>query len=94
LPVSQLANYVNTYKRKGSEVGFKSVEIVLEQNALWLLDDNGRHKFQPLSETEFFDEFSTGVHLLFQLNEEGQATALSIKGLGPELDNEIFMVEN
>ena len=94
LPVSQLANYVNTYKRKGSGVGFESVEIVLEQNALWLLDDNGRHKFQPLSETEFFDELSTGVHLHFQLNEKGQATALSIKGLGPELDNEIFVVKN
>jgi len=94
LPVSQLANYVNTYKRKGSGVGFESVEIVLEQNALWLLDDNGRHKFQPLSATEFFDEFATGVHLHFQLNEKGEATALSIKGLGPELDNEIFVVEN
>jgi hypothetical protein len=68
------------------------VEIVLEQNALWLLDDNGRHKFQPLSETEFFDEFATGVHLHFQLNATGQATALSIQGLGPELDNEIFVV--
>lgn len=94
LPVSQLANYVNTYQRKGSGVGFKSVEIVLEQKALWLLDDNGRHKFQPLSETEFFDDLSTGVHLHFQLNENGQATALSIKGLGPELDNEIFVVKN
>jgi hypothetical protein len=93
LPVSQLANYVKTYKRQGSGVGFRSVEIVLEQNALWLLDDHGRHKFQPGSETEFFDEFSTGVHLHFHLDEKGQATALSIKGLGPELDNEIFVVE-
>jgi hypothetical protein len=70
------------------------VESVREQTALWLLDDNGRHKFQPLSETEFFDEYSTGVHLHFQLNEKGQATALSIRGLGPELDNETFVVEN
>ena len=40
------------------------------------------------------DELSTGVHLYFQLNEKGEATALSIHGLGSELDNEIFVVIN
>jgi hypothetical protein len=94
LPPSKLVNYVNSYTQQSPGPGFKSVKIVMEENTLWLIDPNGRHKFRPLSESEFFDEAFTGVRIHFTLNEKGQATSLTITGLGPDIDKEVFVVKN
>ncbi len=43
-----------------------------------------RHRFVPVSETEFYDFDDGGdVHFIFQKNEKGETTGVLIRGVGP-----------
>ncbi len=82
LPLEKLSNYAYAYTGTGP-----SLEIVIDKGALWLvLNGNERHKFLPLSETEFFDEQFTDVRMKFVLNEKGEVIEMTLIGAGPQPD--------
>jgi hypothetical protein len=83
LTPSLLRNYANRYVREGSGQGPDVVDVVLETSDLWLVFSGQRHKFLPLSETEFFDEDFEDVRVTFTRDDKGEVTALKLEGAGP-----------
>jgi hypothetical protein len=83
LTPSVLRNYANRYVREGSSQGPDLVDVVLETTDLWLVFNGQRHKFLPLSETEFFDEEFEDVRVTFTRDDKGEVTALKLEGAGP-----------
>ena len=81
MPLEKLSTYAHTYT--GS---VPNLETVVDNSALWLVIDNERHKFLPLSETEFFDEQFTDIRMEFALDEEGKVTEMTLIGAGPKPD--------
>ncbi|HEX8492743.1 MAG TPA: serine hydrolase [Pyrinomonadaceae bacterium] len=60
------------------------IDVILKDNNIWLLVSGGRHKFLPLSETEFFDEEYKDVRAIFSKDAQGQVTSLVLKNAGPK----------
>lgn len=80
---SVLRSYPNRYLREGEGPGPEVVDIVLENADLWLVLGGQRHKFLPMSESEFFDEEFEDVRLAFIRNDKGEAISLKLEGAGP-----------
>jgi CubicO group peptidase (beta-lactamase class C family) len=60
------------------------LELTADAQGLWInLGMGGKHRFLPLSPSEFFDSDSPAVRLSFTTNEKGQITGLRIVGAGP-----------
>jgi CubicO group peptidase (beta-lactamase class C family) len=62
------------------------IEITVENNELWISFPGGeRHKFVPLSQSEFFDEDFEDVRLTFIKDDKGTITSLNLVGAGPAM---------
>jgi D-alanyl-D-alanine carboxypeptidase len=79
MTLEQLSKYVHVYTGTGP-----SLETVVDNGALWLVMGDERHKFLPLSETEFFDEQFMDIRMKFVLDEEGNVTEMTLEGAGPQ----------
>jgi CubicO group peptidase (beta-lactamase class C family) len=61
------------------------IELTADPQGLWInLGMGGKHRFLPLSATEFFDEDSPAARLTFTTDNTGQIVALTISGIGPQ----------
>jgi hypothetical protein len=80
-----LKTYAGRYKVDPAVLPDATVEITLEGGGLWMhVPGAGRHKFLPLSETEFFNEEYIDVRLTFKGGDKGRATVLELKGAGQD----------
>jgi CubicO group peptidase (beta-lactamase class C family) len=91
LSTAQLQRYANTYVRQGPGGGPSQVQLVVEEGALWAVLAEERHRFLPLSASEFFAEQMIDVRLKFSLDDEGQVSGFTLEGAGPEPER--FVVE-
>lgn len=84
LNADELQGFAQPYARQGEGMGPRAVELVAEDGALWLTIGGDRHRFLPLSTTEFYDEEVEDVRMKFTLDEQGQPTMLTLTGASPE----------
>lgn len=82
---SELHPYAQPYARQGEGMGPRGITLAAEDGALWLTIGNDRHRFLPLSTTEFYDEEVEDVRMKFTLDEQGQPTSLTLAGASPEV---------
>lgn len=80
----ELRAYAQPYTRQGEGLGPRGITVVAEDGALWLTIGSDRHRFLPLSPTEFYDEEVEEVRMKFTLDEQGQPTGLTLEGASPE----------
>jgi CubicO group peptidase (beta-lactamase class C family) len=79
-----LRNYAGRYEPTSEPKPPGMIDVILKDNDIWLLVGGGRHKFLPLSETEFFDEEYKNVRAVFSKDAQGQVTSLVLKNAGPK----------
>ncbi|MEZ4732720.1 MAG: serine hydrolase [Caldilineaceae bacterium] len=84
LAADELALYAHSYTNQNPNMGPPRLELMVEDGALWLIVGAERHRFLPLSATEFYDEEVEDVRLKFTLTEEGRPTAVTVEGAAPE----------
>jgi CubicO group peptidase (beta-lactamase class C family) len=77
-----LQKYAGRYESTNQE-RVRMIDVILKNNDIWLLVGGSRHKFLPLSETEFFDEEYSDVRAVFSKDARGQVTSLLLKNAGP-----------
>lgn len=82
---SALHTYAQPYARQGEGMGPRGITLAAEDGALWLMIGNDRHRFLPLSPTEFYDEEVEDVRMKFMLDEQGQPVSLTLAGASPEV---------
>jgi len=85
LPAATLLPYSNQYTRVGTAMGPEMIELEAEESALWLIIGAERHRFLPISPTEFYDEAMDEVRIIFTLNAQGEPTDFTLEGAGPEM---------
>ncbi|MBD0327488.1 MAG: serine hydrolase, partial [Pyrinomonadaceae bacterium] len=78
-----LQKYTGRYEPTTNQERVGMIDVILKKNDIWLLVSGGRHKFLPLSETEFFDEEYKDVRAIFSKDTQGQVTSLLLKNAGP-----------
>ncbi len=83
LPAATLLPYSHVYTR-AEGMGPDKMEIAAEEGALWLIIGGDRHRFLPISPTEFYDEQLEEVRMHFTLNEQGVPTGFTVEGASPE----------
>jgi CubicO group peptidase (beta-lactamase class C family) len=59
------------------------VTLTVEKGGLLITLGRGQHQFQPLSETEFFDEDSEDVRMTFNKDAKGNVVSLKLINAGP-----------
>ncbi len=84
LPADDLLPYSNVYTLVGEAMGPETAEIAAEEGTLWLII-GGRHRFLPISPTEFYDEEAEEVRMVFTLDEQGAPLSFTLEGAGPEV---------
>lgn len=84
LPADDLATYAQHYTRIGEGMGPQALTLVAEDEALWLTIGEERHRFLPLSTTEFYDEDVEEVRMKFTLDAQDKPTGFTLEGAGPE----------
>lgn len=82
LAADVLQKYTGRYEGKDGERTIV-LDATLRDNQLWIQVGPGRHKFLPLSETEFYDEEYPNVRLIFSRDAQGQVNSLLLKNAGP-----------
>lgn len=80
----QLARYVGRYELDPA-LGNMVFDVTAEGDQLFVKPSHSdRHKFVPISETEFYDYDDGGdVRFIFQKNEKGEVTGVLIRNVGP-----------
>jgi len=84
LSAATVRPYGVTYTLAGEAPGPETIELQAEDGTLWLVLGPERHRFLPISTTEFFDEQFEDVRMQFTLDEKGAPTGLRLEGAGPE----------
>lgn len=84
LSAEDVNKYSHTYALAGEAPGPDRLELQAEDGALWLILGAERHRFLPMSATEFYDEQFEDVRMRFTLNEQGDLTGLMLEGAAPE----------
>lgn len=84
LPADEVAKYAQSYVRKGAGMGPDGLTLTAEEDALWLAIGEERHRFLPLSATEFYDEEVEDVRMKFILDAQGRPTGFTLEGAAPE----------
>jgi CubicO group peptidase (beta-lactamase class C family) len=84
LTADALQKYAGRYEAKDDGGRVMTIDATLRNNQLWLQVGPGRHKFLPLSDTEFYDEEYPNVRLTFSKDApQGQAASFVLKNAGP-----------
>ena len=80
----QLARYAGRYELDPA-LGNMVFDVTAEGDQLYVKPSHSdRHKFVPVSETEFYDFDDGGdVRFIFQKNEQGEVTGVMIRNVGP-----------
>lgn len=81
---SALQPYAQPYARQGEGMGPRSITVAAEEGALWLTIGPDRHRFLPLSPTEFYDEEVEDVRMKFTVDAQARPTLLTLIGASPE----------
>jgi len=91
LPSNVLQRFAGKYDPippPGALVGMRMppMELTADPQGLWInLGMGDKHRFLPLSPTEFFDGDSPAARLTFTTDERGEVIASTISGVGPQL---------
>lgn len=84
LPAADVAPYSRTYVLAGAGPGPETLALEAEDSALWLILGPERHRFLPMSPTEFYDEQFEDVRIQIRLDEQGAPTGFTLEGAAPE----------
>lgn len=82
LPPEALKRYTGKYDGKSGERSI-AFSVEAEGNALWFVIGRERHKFLPISETEFFDEDYENVRATFIKDAGGNFSSFKLVGAAP-----------
>jgi CubicO group peptidase (beta-lactamase class C family) len=86
LPPADVLTFGNSYSLVGEAAGPGTLELEEEDGALWLiLGPDNRHRFLPLSATEFYDEEYEDVRIQFIVDEQGETAGFTMVGISPEV---------
>jgi CubicO group peptidase (beta-lactamase class C family) len=90
LPSNALQRFAGTYDPippPGAPMGMRvpPMELTADPEGLWInLGMGSKHRFLPLSPTEFFDGDSPTARLTFTTDERGEVIGLTLSGVGPQ----------